>query len=385
MSNNTEMPVKEENTAAEAGQKTSKKRFKWWKIPLFIFLALILVVVAYVGYVFLTYSRIEDNKPLEVGGTAEAVAKIGEEYTVVSLNVGFGAYTADFTFFMDGGKQSRAVSKESVLKCTDGCSNIALSYNPDFVLFQEVDTDSTRSYHVDQSARMQESFAAKGQFDSVFAMNYHSAYLMYPLTEPHGASESGILTLSRFNITSALRRSLPIATSVKKILDLDRCYSIARIPTEDGKELILINLHLSAYGTEAGQGNAQLEMLFEDMAKEYAKGNYIVCGGDFNHDFTGNSKETLNPGTDRDYAWCQDFPDDIIPAGFSKCTDYADGLVASTRDTDIPYCANSFTVTLDGFIISDNISCTYVQVVDKGFEFTDHNPVVMKFILGQTP
>ena len=385
MSDNTEMPVKEENTAAGAEQKTSKKRFKWWKIPLFIILAIVLVAVAYVGYVFLTYSRIEDNKPLEVGGTAEAVAKIGEEYTVVSLNVGFGAYTADFTFFMDGGDQSRAESKESVLKCTDGCSDIALSYNPDFALFQEVDTDATRSHHVDQSARMQESFAAKGQYDSVFAMNYHSAYLMYPLTEPHGASDSGILTLSRYNITSALRRSLPIATSVKKILDLDRCYSIARIPTEDGKELILFNLHLSAYGTEAGQGNAQLEMLFEDMAKEYAKGNYIVCGGDFNHDFTGDSKETLNPGTDRDYAWCQDFPDDIIPAGFSKCTDYADGLVASTRDTDIPYCEDSFTVTLDGFIISDNIRCTYVQVVDKGFEFTDHNPVVMKFILGQTP
>lgn len=385
MSDNTEMPVKEENTAAGAEQKTSKKRFKWWKIPLFIILAIVLVAVAYVGYVFLTYSRIEDNKPLDVGGTAEKVAAIGTEYTIVSLNVGFGAYTADFTFFMDGGDQSRAESKESVLKCTDGCSDIALSYDPDFALFQEVDTDATRSHHVDQSARMQESFAAKGQYDSVFAMNYHSAYLMYPLTEPHGASDSGILTLSRYNITSALRRSLPIATSVKKILDLDRCYSIARIPTEDGKELILFNLHLSAYGTEAGQGNAQLEMLFEDMAKEYAKGNYIVCGGDFNHDFTGDSKETLNPGTDRDYAWCQDFPDDIIPAGFSKCTDYADGLVASTRDTDIPYCEDSFTVTLDGFIISDNIRCTYVQVVDKGFEFTDHNPVVMKFILGQTP
>ncbi|MBO4653315.1 MAG: endonuclease/exonuclease/phosphatase family protein [Lachnospiraceae bacterium] len=382
MSDNTETLLKEEQTTAETGQKAAKKRLKWWKIPLIIVLVIVVVAGAYVGYVFLTYSRIEDNKPLDVGGTAEKVAAIGTEYTIVSLNVGFGAYTADFTFFMDGGDHSRAESKESVLKCTDGCSDIALSYNPDFALFQEVDTDATRSYHVDQSARMQESFAAKGQYDSVFAMNYHSAYLMYPLTEPHGASDSGLLTLSRYNITSALRRSLPIATSVKKILDLDRCYSIVRIPTEDGKELVLINLHLSAYGTEAGQGNAQLQMLFEDMAKEYEKGNYVVCGGDFNHDFTGDSRETFNPGTDRDYAWCQDFPDDIIPAGFSKCTDYADGLVASTRDTDIPYCADSFTVTLDGFLISDNIRCTYVQVVDKGFEFTDHNPVVMKFILG---
>ena len=60
----------------------------------------------------------------------------------------------------------------------------------------------------------------------------------------------------------------------------------SRIPVEDGKELILIDQHLSAYGTDAAQGNAQLEMLFADMKAEYDKGNYVICGGDFNHDFT---------------------------------------------------------------------------------------------------
>lgn len=368
---------------AKNSNTEGKKKFKWWKIPLIVLVLIILVVGGYVAYVFLTYSRIEDNQPLAVNGKAEQVAAIGEEYTVVSFNVGFGAYTSDFTFFMDGGKQSRAVSKESVLKCTDGCSDIALSFDPDFVLFQEVDTDSTRSHHVDQSARFQDSFAKEGAFDSVFASNYHSAYLMYPVLEPHGASNSGLLTLSRYNITSALRRSLPIATGFKKILDLDRCYSISRIPTQDGKELVLINVHLSAYGTDAEQGNAQLQMLFEDMDKEYKAGNYVICGGDFNHDFTCNSKETFNPGTDKDYSWCQKFPDEIIPNGFSKCVNYAEGMVASTRNTNIPYCEDSFTAILDGFIISDNVRCTYIQNVDKGFEFTDHNPVVMKFILGK--
>ena len=34
--------------------------------------------------------------------------------------------------------------------------------------------------------------------------------------------------------------------------------------------------------------------LFEDMAAEYQKGNYVICGGDFNHDFTGDSSQKLN-------------------------------------------------------------------------------------------
>ncbi|MBO4864348.1 MAG: endonuclease/exonuclease/phosphatase family protein [Eubacterium sp.] len=351
---------------------------------LWVILLAILVAGGYVAYVFLTYSRIPDNQTLEVNGSATENAKVGEEYTVVSYNLGFGAYTADFTFFMDGGNESRARSKDSVINCINNTADIALSYNPDFVLFQEVDTDSTRSHHVDQSVLVNDKFAAAGSYDNVFAQNYHSAYLMYPIQEPHGASNSGILTESRFDITSSLRRSLPIATGFKKILDLDRCYDISRIPVEDGKELILINLHLSAYGTDASQGNAQLEMLFDDMKKEYDKGNYVIAGGDFNHDFTGDAKEYFNPGTDADYTWCQPFPDAIIPDGFIKVDNYAEGMVASTRNTNIPYSPESFTVILDGFLVSDNITVNYVQNIDKGFEFTDHNPVVMKFELGTT-
>lgn len=362
-------------------EQKKEKRTGLWKIPLVILLAVLLVIGGYVGYVFGTYSRIEDNLDLDVQGEAQEKAEQGKEYSVVSYNIGFGAYTADFTFFMDEGKESRARSKDSVITCVNGTVDTALSYKPDFVLFQEVDTDSTRSWHVDEAAIIRERFEKEGVFDSVFSNNYHSAYLMYPVTEPHGASRSGLLTMSRLDVTSSLRRKLPISTGVKKLLDLDRCYSISRIPAEDGKELVLINLHLSAYGTDAAQGNAQLEMLFADMQAEYAKGNYVVCGGDFNHDFTVDSKEYFNPGTDKSYSWCNPFPDEVIPEGFKKCTDYAEGMTATSRYTNIPYGKDSFTVILDGFIVSDNIDVNYVQNIDTGFEYTDHNPVVMRFTL----
>ena len=357
------------------------KKLKLWKIPVIILAVLIAAAAAYVAYVFLTYSRIEDNLPIAADGNAASQISAGEEYTIVTYNVGFGAYVPDFTFFMDEGKESRARSAESVRECISGIASTALSFEPDIALFQEVDTDSTRSHHIDQAAMINEMFSARGENDSVFAQNFHSAYLMYPFNSPHGASNSGLLTESRFDITSSLRRQLPIAESVKKIVDLDRCYCISRIPADNGKELIIINTHLSAYGTDAAQGNAQLEMMFGDMKAEYDKGNYVICGGDFNHDFTNTSKEYFNPGTDKTYSWCEPFPDDIIPDGFSKCTDYAEGMVHTTRYANIPYGEDSFVVILDGFIVSDNVECTYVQNIDTGYKYTDHNPAVMKFKL----
>ena len=362
----------------EKKDRNKEGRRSWWKLLVWILLIFCAVVITYVAYVFLTYSRIEDNQELTVEGNADDTLETGKEYTAVSYNLGFGAYTPDFTFFMDGGKQSRAVSRDSVISCIQGSAQTSLSFSPDFVLFQEVDTDSDRSHHVNEVELINSAFDG---FDHVEAVNYHSAYLMYPLTQPHGASNSSILTQSRFPVASALRRSFPIAEGFKKLLDLDRCYSISRIPAPSGKELILINTHLSAYGTDASQGNAQLEMMFEDMKKEYDKGNYVICAGDFNHDFTGDSRSLLNPGTSEIYSWCQPFPENVIPEGFTRCLDYDQGLISTSRNTDTPYNDDSFTVVLDGFIVSDNVECTYVQNVDTGYLYTDHNPVVMRFVL----
>ncbi len=340
----------------------------------------LVVVLGYVAYVFLSYDRIADRQPLTPEGSASvAEVEVNTEYTVMTQNVGFGAYTADFTFFMDGGESSRAESKESVETCIRGISENIRAFDPDFVLFQEVDTDSTRSHHVNEREMLSGDFHG---YKEVFAVNYHSAYLMYPVTEPHGQSNSGILTLSRGEISSALRRSLPISTGFSKFLDLDRCYSVSRIPVENGKELVLFNVHLSAYGGSDEIRSAQMTMVFEDMKAEYEKGNYCVAGGDFNHDFTGDSTQKLNGVTGTDFGWAQPFPVELLPDGIRRCTQYTDGAsVPTCRNCDVPYDENTFVVIVDGFLVSDNVSVTRLENIDMSFEYTDHNPVLMRFTL----
>ena len=208
---------------------------KLLKALLILLAVLLAVVIIYVGYVMLSYDRIPDNQELEIRNPQETdlAVRLGEEYAIVTQNVGFGAYTDDFTFFMDGGVESWAKSPESVIECINAAAEEVSSLEPDFILFQEVDFDSTRSYHIDEQEILRAAFPQMAEVDAV---NYHSAFLMYPLTQPHGSSNSSMVTFSSVGITGALRRSLPISTGFSKFLDLDRCYTISRVPTENGKD-----------------------------------------------------------------------------------------------------------------------------------------------------
>lgn len=358
-----------------------KKIFKTViKVILCVLLALLIAVGGYLGYVLLSYSRIDDNQkitPIKTG--EEGTVKLGESYTMVTQNIGFGAYTQDFTFFMDGGTQSWAESAQSVIECIEKAGETVEGYEPDFILFQEVDFDSTRSYHINQREILEKRF---NNHSSAFAVNYDSAFLMYPFNQPHGASKAGILTLSRYNISSSLRRSLPISEGFSKFLDLDRCYSVSRIPVENGKELVVYNVHLSAYGGSDEIRTAQMTMLFNDMKAEYEKGNYCVCGGDFNHDFTGESTQKLNGGQKVDFGWAQPFPTNLLPSCINRCIDYkGESLVPTCRNCDIPYKEGNFTIIVDGFLVTDNVETVFVENIKTDFVYSDHNPVVLEFKL----
>ena len=252
---------------------------KAWKIVLAVVLALLVVVLGYVAYVFIDYHRIGDQE-LTVERNAAATVEAGKEYGILSYNIGFGAYEDDYSFFMDGGTESRAWSEERLTANIERIGAFLQQQDADLYLLQEVDRDSTRSYHVDEGAMLTAQLPGLGY---IWAQNYDSPYLFYPILEPHGASKAGLQTFSNYAISSALRRSLPIQTDIAKVLDLDRCYCVNRLPAADGKELILINLHLSAYTTDPTIADQQLAMLYDDMVKEYEAGNYVICGGDFNN------------------------------------------------------------------------------------------------------
>lgn len=354
------------------------------KITGIILLALIVLLAGYLVYLFTSYHRIDDNQVIEPSGSALIASGVpaGKELQVTAWNIGFAAYTDQFSFFMDGGKHSRAFSKDAVLENMDDITAELTGFDSDFYLIQEVDTDSTRSYHVDESQILTDRLADGASRAYTFALNYDSPYLFYPFTKPHGKSKSGLMTFSDYSIESALRRRLPVQTDAAKIMDLDRCYVVNRIPTDNGKELVLINFHLSAYTTDPTIANQQLEVLYEDMSAEYAEGNYVICGGDFNKDLLGDSSVYFGISK-KDYSWAKSFPFESVPEGFSLAAPLDErNPVPSSRNADSPWDPETnFQITLDGFMVSDNVQIVSSRVVDTQFRYSDHNPVQLDFRL----
>lgn len=351
---------------------------------LILFVILLLAAAGYVLYVFLGFHRIEDNQTPAVEGNAEKEeVSPGQELTVLSYNIGFGAYSDDYTFFMDGGKESRAFSKDAVYQNINGAMEAVIQAEPDVVLMQEVDIDGTRSYHVDERTIVLPAMEQAGSFQHIFAQNYDSPYLLYPVMQPHGANQAGIMTLSKYRMTDALRKSLPIEEGITKVIDLDRCYSKVRIPVENGKELIVYNLHLSAYTAKAETAENQLKMVVQDMQEEYDAGNYCIAGGDFNRDLLGNSPEIFHTPVLADN-WAKPVNMDLFTEDIALAAPYdTDAPAASCRNPDKPYEPGDFVVTVDGFIRSANVNVTQCRVIDTGFRYSDHNPVVMKVQLDE--
>ena len=355
---------------------------------LFVLLAVALLAGGYIGYMQLQYYRIEDNLQLTVENEQGEVLKPGQEYSALTYNIGFGAYGPDYSFFMDRGvmndgtpvvgKYGKALSRQSVIDHTNGALQELEFEDADFVLLQEVDVKADRSYDVNQ---VETIVAALPQYSSVFANNFHSAYLLYPFNDPHGAVEAGLLSLSKMKISEAVRRSYPVDNSfIIKFTDLDRCFAVMRVPVEGGKELVLINSHMSAYD-EGGLIRAQqLKLLNDVMTEEYEKGNYVIVGGDFNHAL-GEEVSTAYMGQQQFPAWISVLNDEDIAQGFSIQKAVNEMAVPTCRAAEMEWEPGvNYATVVDGFIVSDNVKAQ-AQNEDTQFAYSDHNPVRLTFTL----
>ena len=362
-------------------KKKTNPLFIVLKVILILILVIVIIAAIYLAYVLIDYQRIEDNQILTPSGTAQTEVldvSSGKTYHLTDWNIGFAAYTDQFSFFMDGGIYSRAFSEEATIDTMNSIIDELKKQDSDFYLIQEVDFGSTRSYQVDEQAMIEDSFSSG--FAATFGVNYDSAYLFYPFTSPIGASKSGLLTMSSCGISESVRRSFPIQTGFAKFLDLDRCFTVNRIPTSNGHDLVLINLHASAYTTDDTIVKQQMEMLLETIEQEYDKGNYVIAGGDFNMDLLGDSTSIFGVSGD-DYSWGQPFPVEMLPDTVSLIApfDPADPI-PSCRNADSPWDPETnFQITIDGFLITDNIEAVSCEVTDLQFAYSDHEPVQFRF------
>ena len=121
--------------------------------------------------------------------------------------------------------------------------------------------------------------------------------------------------------------------------------------------LTVISAHLSAYDEGGVYRKKQIELLKELIQTEYDNGNYVIVGGDFNHDIAEG--ESNFPTTQLKPDWIQILSSDEFGDNFKIVSD---NTKPSCRDADIPWEEGvTYATVVDGFIISDNIELISVN------------------------
>lgn len=344
---------------------------------LIIFIIVIAVIfIAYLGFMIVTDYKPEAVIPIEVENNQKNKAKLNEELSITTYNMGYCAMDKDMHFFMDGGKLSRGISKEKVVENLQKSVEALEKLNSNFMFLQEVDVNSTRSYKVNECEYIKDDFRHYG---STFAINYKCPWVPVPITKPHGKVLSGLLSLSDLNIVDSKRYDLPGKENfLVQLAELDRCMLVDRVSVENGKELVLVNIHLSAYDKGGKIRKQQLEFLKSFLEEEEKKGNYVIVGGDFNHQIPG-SDPTVFKATEQWPSWLQEMPETFKPEGYQW---KFDPKTATVRTAGTPYKKDeNFRAIIDGFIVSDNIEVVNCKGLELDFKYSDHNPLTMTFKL----
>ncbi|MDE6293339.1 MAG: endonuclease, partial [Clostridiales bacterium] len=109
------------------------------------------------------------------------------------------------------GTYAKGLNKADVQKNVDGQAKVLKDVNADFCFLQEVDERADRSYDINMVK------AVKGALPthcSTYAENFHTANLLYPFNDHIGTINAGIVTMSRYKIDSAVRRSFPVTDAL---------------------------------------------------------------------------------------------------------------------------------------------------------------------------
>lgn len=353
---------------------TFKKTIRYFTISFSMFAGLILVLFA----AFLIYATITDYKP----AAKETIAIMENllpdtipagKLQLYTWNIGYCGLGAKMDFFYENGTMVRP-DKDYYVRCRDGVLNQLSRFNTaDFILLQEIDQHSHRTYLDDQVERVKAAFK---NYASFFALNYKVAFVPVPLHSPMGRVNAGLITLSRYQPVKAERFSFPSSYSwPKRLFMLDRCFILTRYTVSNGKQLVLINTHNSAFSDAADMRTKELNMLKAVIEKEYSTGNYVIVGGDWNQNPGPFKKESIQDENIA-YAISPAIPTDFLPAGFTWAFD---PTMPTNRDVNIPYSkGKTRTTIIDFFVLSPNIKLISANTVQNNFEFADHQPVEME-------
>ena len=297
-----------------------------------------------------------------------------DTFNLMSWNIGYAGLGSEMDFFYDNGNRTRS-TREKVRQHVDNIKYFVKGNDSiDFWFIQEIDVDSKRSWQINEVEEM--STLLDDNYEVVFAKNYDVPFVPVPFTDPLGHAKSGILSASKYPFSEAIRLAYPlIAPWPQRLFLLHRCYTLLRFPLEKGNDLVIINTHNTAYIYDSTLRMKELNILHDKMMDEYAKGNYVIAGGDWNQN-PPNFKPAGNFNGQHFVKASLELTANAFPKGWKIA--YDDKAPTNRRNNKPFVKGENGTTVIDFFILSPNVELLKVINIDLNFRDSDHNPVFAK-------
>ena len=154
-------------------------------------LAVAILAAGLVGYLTVTEYHPAYAETADRGSVNRSETITSRSFSILSFNTGYGGLGQDADFFMDGGQGVLPTDETLVEDNVAGILGILDVSDADFLMLQEVDTDSARSFGTNQWLKYEHELE---DYESRFALNYSCDYVPYPFTEPMGRIHSGLAT-----------------------------------------------------------------------------------------------------------------------------------------------------------------------------------------------
>lgn len=330
------------------------------------------LMLAYGALIIIEWRPLAEERTIyEDAAQSEEYVPLPDTMKLMSWNIGYAGLGADMDFFYDGGTQTRT-SKEQTLKNLDAIIAQLQSLDEvDFILLQEVDFDSKRSYHIDEFARISSALDSRYPYTAV-ALNYSSPYVPIPLSDPMGGVKSGLVVLSKYPIVESIRRQYPsIVDLPNRLFDLKRSMLSVAIRSSENDILWVNNTHNTAFD-EGELRRSEIQFI----------GNVIcdnprsITAGDWNSTPPGfvASKEAM------ENKFFAPLPLSIDDFSTWEVENF-DGSIPTMRYLDYPYSSIKSTSTIVDFGVSgDKCRIIHSKTLDLKFENSDHNPIIITFV-----
>lgn len=336
---------------------------------------IIVVILCLLGFLMLTEFVPVKHAAAEVGGNGGGMNPSQRDFTFFTWNTGYAGLGSDMDFFYDGGKAVMPGEEQSDCYFEGIKKQVKANDSIDFIFLQEIDVCAKRSWYKNEVDTLA---AVLPTFSRVYATNYDCRFVPVPIHNPMGRVLGGLATFSQFKPDRAEVQYFDACFPwPKRMVFLKRCFVLLRFGLDNGRQLVVINTHNSAFDSTGELRRRELYMLDSAMQSEYRKGNYVVAGGDWNSNPRGFTSSSVISG---DRVTRVEPP---IDAGILPGWQFAfDPLRPGNRNVDMPYSKGlTKTTVIDFFVVSPNVEVKSTTVVPLGFACSDHEPVVMKIRL----